>query len=139
MTTATDTTQAILQELLGRLARFEPAPVAELFADTVDWDVPGDERVPWTGRRSTRDEVEAYFESLWSLCDTSQTDNEVSHVLVDGADAVVLGAFTQTIRATGRRFTTPVAVHITVDDGRITRLHLYEDSHAVARAYADEG
>ena len=73
------------------------------------------------------------------MCDTSQADTSISHVLVDGADAVVLGVFTRTIRATGRRFASAAAVHITVDDdGLITRLRLYEDSHAVARAYAHQ-
>lgn len=129
-------TRATLAELMGRLSQFEPEHAAELFAETVDWDVPGDTRVPWTGARTSRDEVAAYFRTLWSVCDTAQTDNAVSQVLVDGADAVVLGVFTQTIRATGRRFSTPVALHITVDDGLITRLRMYEDSHAVAGAYA---
>jgi ketosteroid isomerase-like protein len=134
---STETTRATLHELLSRLGRFEPEPVAALFADTVDWDVPGDERVPWTGTRSSRDEVAAYFRTLWSVCDTAQADTAVSQMLVDGADAVVLGVFKQTIRATGRRFSTPVALHITVADGVITRLRMYEDSHAVARAYAE--
>jgi hypothetical protein len=58
----------------------------------------------------------------------------VSQVLVDGADAVVLGAFTQTIRATGRRLSTPVALH--VDDSLVTWLRVHEGSHAVAGAYA---
>jgi uncharacterized protein len=131
-------TRATLAELLNRLSRFEPEPVAELFAETVDWDVPGDERVPWTGRRSSRDEVAGYFETLWSVCDTAQANNAVSQLLVDGADAVVLGVFTQTIRASGRRFSTPVALHVTVEDGLITHLRLYEDSYTVARAYADQ-
>jgi ketosteroid isomerase-like protein len=131
-------TRATLHQLLSRLSRFEPQGVAELFAETVDWEVAGDERVPWTGARSSRDEVAAYFDTLWSVCDTAVAENTVSQVLVDGSDAVVLGVFAQTIRATGRRFSTPVALHITVsDDGLITRLRLYEDSHAVARAYAD--
>jgi hypothetical protein len=64
------------------------------------------------------------------VCDTANTDNAVSQVLVD----VVLGAFTQTIRATGRRFSTPVALH--VDDRLVTWLRVHEDSHAVAGAYA---
>jgi uncharacterized protein len=135
MTTTTETTRATLQELVSRLGRFEPNGVAELFAETVDWDVPGDERVPWTGARSRRDEVGAYFTTLWSACDTTQTDNTVSQVLVDGADAVVFGVFSQTIRATGARFSTPVAVHVTVADGLITRLRIYEDSYAVSRAF----
>jgi hypothetical protein len=66
---------------------------------------------------------------------TDATTRAESQVLVDGADAVALGASTQTIRATGRRFSTPVALH--VDDRRlVTWLRVHEDSHAVAGAYA---
>jgi uncharacterized protein len=134
---SSENTRATLQELLSRLSRFEPKRVAELFAETIDWEVAGDERVPWTGVRSSRDEVAAYFDTLWSECDTAVAENTVSQMVVDGSDAVVLGVFAQTIRASGRRFSTPVALHITVDDGGlISRLRLYEDSHAIARAYA---
>jgi hypothetical protein len=136
MTTSPATTRATLEEFVSRLSRFEPEPVAALFAETVDWDVPGDARVPWVGARSRRDEVAAYFRTLWSVCDTTQADTAVSQVLIDGPDAVVLGVFTQTIRATGRRFSTLVAVHISVDDGLITRLRIYEDSHEVSNAFA---
>lgn len=136
MTTTAATTRATLEEFVGRLSRFEPEPVAALFAEAVDWDVPGDARVPWVGARSHRDEVAAYFRTLWSVCDTAQAATEVSQVLVDGPDAVVLGVFTQTIRSTGRGFSTPVAVHITVDDGLITRLRIYEDSYLVSNAFA---
>jgi hypothetical protein len=68
------------------------------------------------------------------VCYTVHTDNAVSQVLVDGADAVLLGAFTQTIRATGRRFSTPAAFH--VDDRLVAWLRVHADSHAVAGAYA---
>ncbi|MEN3321654.1 MAG: hypothetical protein V7643_5056 [Mycobacterium sp.] len=64
----------------------------------------------------------------------ADTDNAVSQLLVDGADGVVLGAFTQTIRTIGRRFSTPVALH--VDDRLVTWLRVHEDSHAVSGAYA---
>ena len=136
MTTTTATTRATLEELLGRMGRFEPDSVAALFAENVDWDVPGDGRVPWVGARSRRDEVAAYFRTLWSVCDTAQSDTAVSQVLVDGPDAVVLGVLSQTIRATHRRFSTHVAVHICVEDGLITRLRIYEDSYAVSDAFA---
>jgi hypothetical protein len=65
---------------------------------------------------------------------TDAATRTVSQVLVDGADAVALGAFTQTIRATGRSVSTPVALH--VDDRPVTWLRVHEDSHAVAGAYA---
>ena len=68
---------------------------------------------------------------------TSSETNTVHEVVVDGADAVALGVFAQTVRATGRRLTTPVALHITVgDEGLINWFRLYEDSHAVATAFS---
>jgi uncharacterized protein len=123
-------TRATLAELMSRPSQCEPEHTAEIFGETVAGDVPGATRVPWTGARTSRDEVPAYFSTPWSVCDTANTDNAVSQVLVD----VVLGAFTQTIRATGRRFSTPVALH--VDDRLVTWLRVHEDSHAVAGAYA---
>jgi hypothetical protein len=55
------TTRATLQQLLSRLSRSEPQRVAGPFAETVDWQVAGDERVPWTVARTSRDEVTTYF------------------------------------------------------------------------------
>jgi hypothetical protein len=54
-----------------RLGRFDADAVAKLFAETIDWDVPGATTVPWTGRRSKRHEVADYFMTLWSVCDTA--------------------------------------------------------------------
>lgn len=36
----------------------------------------------------------------------------------------------------GLRFTTPSVLHLVVEDGEITRLHLYEDTLAVDKAFA---
>jgi hypothetical protein len=55
------TTRATLQQLLSRLSRFEPRRVAGPFAETIDWQGAGDERVLSTGPRTSRDEVTTYF------------------------------------------------------------------------------
>jgi ketosteroid isomerase-like protein len=49
---------------------------------------------------------------------------------------LILGTFTHTVAKNGREFTTPSALHLVVEDGRITRLHLYEDTLTVYRAFA---
>jgi hypothetical protein len=59
----------------------------------------------------------------------------ITLVVVDGANAVALGRFAHTIKASGRRFKTAVAMHLTVTDGKINRLHLYEDTLAVAEGF----
>lgn len=60
---------------------------------------------------------------------------QVSAILVDGDDAVVLGTLDKTAKPTGRSYAAAFALHLTVRDGLITRHHVYEDSLAVARAF----
>jgi len=62
--------------------------------------------------------------------------NQIGHIIVDGDEAALFGRFTHTVKSTGRRFTTPVAFHLTVRDGHIERLYLFEDTLAVAQALA---
>ncbi|WP_240323189.1 MULTISPECIES: nuclear transport factor 2 family protein [Amycolatopsis] len=59
-------------------------------------------------------------------------------VLVEGRDAVVLGEIQHTVRATDQPYTARCAVHLTVEDGLITRYHVYEDSLSVAQALAGD-
>ncbi len=47
-----------------------------------------------------------------------------------------MGHLSGTVRATGKSFEGPFALHLTVEDGRITRHHLYENSLSIAEACA---
>jgi ketosteroid isomerase-like protein len=58
----------------------------------------------------------------------------VTRILVDGPHAVVLGEIAQTVRDGGTAYTSPFALYLTVEDGLVTRYHIYEDSLTVARA-----
>ena len=48
---------------------------------------------------------------------------------------VLLAVFTHTAVASGKEFTTPVAMHLMVEGGRIVGMHLYEDTLTVAEAF----
>jgi ketosteroid isomerase-like protein len=50
----------------------------------------------------------------------------------------VLGEIRQTARPTGRAYRARFALHLTVEDGLVTRHHVYEDSLAVAQAFEAE-
>ncbi|WP_433212791.1 nuclear transport factor 2 family protein [Microtetraspora malaysiensis] len=60
----------------------------------------------------------------------------VTRILVDGAHAVVLGELAQTVRGGDIAYTSPFALHLTVEDGLVTRYHIYEDSLTVARVHS---
>lgn len=61
---------------------------------------------------------------------------QISRILVDGPDAVVMGTIANTATRTGTSYLARSALHVTVEDGLVTRHHVYEDSLAVARAWA---
>ncbi|MHA6619128.1 nuclear transport factor 2 family protein [Pseudonocardia sp. DLS-67] len=133
-------TRQTVDELLRRIAAGDPERIAPLFADEVDWklDWPdGDytRTVPWIRHRSTRADAADNFREIGEHHVPGESDARVHVVLVDGADAVVLGEIAHTAKPTGRSYVAAFALHVTVVAGRVTRYHVYEDSLAVARAF----
>ncbi|MGN5381572.1 nuclear transport factor 2 family protein [Streptomyces lasalocidi] len=137
-------TRTVVHELLRRIGEGEPRRIAELYADGCDWrlDWPQDEHgragTPWIRHRATRSDAEAHFRELAAHHVPEQADTAVERILVDGEDAVVLGVIRQTAAPTGRAYTARFALHLTVRGGLVVRHHVYEDSLAVARAFASE-
>ncbi|MGP3534096.1 nuclear transport factor 2 family protein [Microbacterium sp. RD1] len=135
MTTDTTTTRTVAGKFLDALGRQDQDAIQDLFAESIDWYVPGSGTLPWTGRRSRRDEVAAYFSLMWPRYVHGKSEVSLEKTLIDNGDVVFLGTFGHTIAASGRQFTTPVAMHLVVEDGEITVLHLYEDTLTVAEAF----
>lgn len=147
----TDHTRAVVADLMARIAAGDPDRVAELFAEPVDWQLtwpvgrlppvvaPGGGptvAVPWIRPRRTRADVADHFRSLRAHHVPDLDRTTVTRILVDGADAVVLGHIAQTPRHNGVGYTSPFALHLTVDAGLVTRYHVYEDSLTVLHAFA---
>ncbi|MEU0485791.1 nuclear transport factor 2 family protein [Streptosporangium sp. NPDC006013] len=135
-------TRATLEELLRRIGEGDPEAVAALYAEEVDWqlDWPADEHggaIPWIRYRSVRAEVAEHFREIAVGHVPELASVEVTKILVDGADAVVMGTIVNTARSTGKGYRARFALHVTVENGLVTRHHVYEDSLSVARAFAD--
>jgi ketosteroid isomerase-like protein len=133
-------TRTTVDEMLRRIAAGDPEKLAELYADEVDWllDWPdGDytRLLPWIRHRSTRAGVADHFRLIAQHHVPGESAASIRAILVDGADAVVLGELVNTAKPTGKRYVAVFALHVTVEGGLITRHHVYEDSLAVARAF----
>ncbi|MGP4115423.1 nuclear transport factor 2 family protein [Streptomyces sp. 4N509B] len=139
--TTPETTRAVVEELLRRIGQGDPEHIAEMYAERVEWklDWPQAEHgrgaTPWIRHRRARADVAAHFRELAEHHVPGQAGTEIERVLVDGGDAVVLGEIRQTARRTNRAYRARFALHLTVEDGRVTRHHVYEDSLAVAQAF----
>ncbi|GAA3742564.1 nuclear transport factor 2 family protein [Plantactinospora mayteni] len=131
-------TRATVEELLRRIGAGDPDRTAALYAETVDWKVNWPEQthpaVPWIRPRASRADVVDHHRTLAANSVPGQGSAAIDRILVDGRDAVVIGETAQTVRATGKRFSTRFALHLTVEEGLIVRHHVYEDSLAVALA-----
>ena len=131
MATDTQTSRTVAEKFVERLGRQDPDGIQELF----DWHVPGSDALPWTGRRTRREEVAPRFTTMWPHFARGRSKVVLERVIVDGGDVMLLAVFTHTVRAGGKEFTTPTAMHLVVEDSRIVRMHLYEDTLTVAEAF----
>jgi uncharacterized protein len=134
-------TRAVIEDLLGRIGTGDPDLIAQAYAEKVDWrlDWPEDEHgadVPWIRDRRSRHDVADHYRALAEYHDPALAGVEIDRILVDGDDAVVIGTLTNTLRHNGAAYRAHFALHLTVQDGLVTRHHVYEDSLAVARAWA---
>ncbi|MHC3471039.1 nuclear transport factor 2 family protein [Streptomyces sp. 7R007] len=138
MTTDTQTSRAVTEQFVERLGRQDQDGIQDLFAADIDWYVPGNDALPWTGRRTRREDVAAYFTTMWPHFVPGKSKVVLERIIVDGGDVMLLGVFTHTVAATGREFTTPSAMHLVVEGGEIVRMHLYEDTLSVDQAFSTD-
>ncbi|MEV6166103.1 nuclear transport factor 2 family protein [Streptomyces sp. NPDC052052] len=138
-------TRAVVEELLHRIGAGYPESIAQMYAEQVDWklDWPeaehGRAATPWIRHRSTRADAAAHFRDLAEHHAPERAATEIERIFVDGRDAIVLGEIRQTARSTGRAYRARFALHLTVENGLVTRHHVYEDSLAVTQAFDAKG
>ena len=129
-----EATRAVVQEFLAARLAGDTERLVAIFADEVDWQLAENPAVPWIRPRSTAAECAAQFNDLMQHTVPDLARASIDAFLVDDTDAVLMGHLSGTVRATGKSFEGPFALHLTVEGGRITRHRLYEDSLSIAEA-----
>ncbi|MEU2673683.1 nuclear transport factor 2 family protein [Streptomyces sp. NPDC007164] len=129
-----DATRATVQKFLELRLAGDTEALTALFADEVDWLLAENPAVPWIRPRSTAAECASQFAELTDHTVPEDARASIDTFLVDGTDAVLLGHLAGTVRATGKSFEGPFALRLTAEGGRITRLHLYENSLSISQA-----
>jgi ketosteroid isomerase-like protein len=131
---APEATRAVVQAFLEARMAGDTGRMVELFADDVDWLLAENPAAPWIRPRRTGAECAAQSADLAAHTVPEDSRATLDTFLVDGADAVLMGHLSGTVRATGKSFEGPFALRLTVEEGRITRHHLYENSLSIAEA-----
>src|SRR5688572_4041813 len=93
-------TQTIADDFLKWLSLRKLEPLMQLFADKVDWFVPGDEeKAEWLGRRNNKEEIEIFFRQLWA--NTEPLAANIEFVFTNEDRAIIAGSFTTKMLRTG--------------------------------------
>ena len=124
----------LAQEFLGRMGSgAEPAEIAKLFSESVEWEIAGDTGVlPWIGRKSGRAAITDFVNDSRGMIERISFD--VLDILAGDKRAVILGSLESKLKRTGKIIKTDFAMVLTVANGEIVRFQMLEDSFAVAQA-----
>jgi ketosteroid isomerase-like protein len=129
----TDTTRAVVNQLLERLGQGDIAGLVGLFAPDAHWEIPGEPDIaPWVGTRKTH-EIADFFRTMGEH--TKRELFDIDRIVVEGPHAILIGRARVAVRTTRKIIDIPFAIDIIVNpEGQISRYYMFEDSLCVARA-----
>ncbi|MDQ1422078.1 MAG: uncharacterized protein QOJ52_4040 [Acidimicrobiaceae bacterium] len=127
-------TLRVAQEFLRRMGSdAEPAEIAKLFSETVEWEIAGDTGIlPWIGHKSGLGAITDFVRDSRAMLE--RISFEVHDILASDKRAVILGSLASKLKRTGKIVTTDFAIILTVSNDEIVRFQMLEDSFAVSQA-----
>ena len=99
-------TRTTVNEFFPGLGVMDADGLAALFAETIDWYVPGPKALPSTGHRQRRAQVPEYFQTVWSHFHTEQAKVNLDQLMIEGEDFVKASAITN-LQTVGRHLARP--------------------------------
>lgn len=125
--------QESIQQFLQFLSERNLTELINLFSDTVDWYIPGDEqKAPWLGERKNKQEISDFFELLWK--NTEPVSAKIDHIFNDAENVVITGEFATKMLVTGNIVESLFCIQMRIHNDKIIRYRLLEDSLAVSKA-----
>ena len=124
----------LAQEFLRRMGSgTEPAEIATLFSEHMEWNIAGDTGVlPWIGQKSGRAAITDFVNDSRTMIERISFD--VHDILAGDDRAVILGSLASKLKRTGKIINTDFAIVLTVANAEIVRFQMLEDSFAVSQA-----
>lgn len=127
--------KGVALKLLECIGKQDLQGMKPLFADEIDWFVPGSSDLPWTGRRTRGSQAPEFFAVMWPHYVAGKSSANIQDVVSDEKNVFITGTFSHVIELSGRSFTTPIVLHLKVENGKIRYLQLYEDTLLISQAY----
>ena len=128
-----DNVNKVVQDFLKYLGERNLTELTQLFSETVDWYIPGDEtKATWLGIRNTRQEVSDFYELLWK--NTQPVSANIDNIFADEENAVIVGEFSTKMVKTNNILNSLFCIQMRIQDNKIVRYRLLEDSFKVSKS-----
>ena len=122
-----------VQEIYAAFGRGDIPAILNVVSPDVQWVNAGPAEIPYAKQRRGLAEVEDFFQTLYATVEPEEF--EPKEYFAQGDRVLVLGRWSGRSKATGRHFDSPWAMAWTLQDGKVTSFHSYEDTAAVAAAF----
>lgn len=124
----------VVQSVFEAFGRGDVPALLALIDEEAEWVAPGPDSVPYFGERRGREGAAEFFKHLGS--DVEFESFEPGDFIAEGERVVVLGRERGRVRRTGKRFDNDWALVFTVRGGRVAGFRIYENTAAIAGAFA---
>ena len=124
---------SLIRSLYDAFGRGDAQFILDRLASDVEWTLEGPAIIPFAGRRKGVAQVAQYFEALAATQTAQMLSPE--QLIGQGDQVAMIGRYSATVKATGKRIDTPVAHFFTLRDGKIARYLNLIDTASTADAY----
>jgi len=123
----------LVQHVYENLKVGDIKALLNLLSDSIEWELPEIENVPFAGKHRGHEQMGQFFASLVDAQEVQHFDP--SEFIAQGDKVVALGHYAWRVKSTGREFGGNFAHVFTVHDGKVVRFHEYMDTAAAAAAH----
>jgi uncharacterized protein len=108
-----------VQGLYAAFGRGDIAAIMAMLADDVVWESEGPAIISFTGTRRGKTETLGFFQALGA--DHVNPQLTISDYVASGDTVMTLGRYAATMKATGKKFDSPIAHYWKFRDGKVIR------------------
>jgi ketosteroid isomerase-like protein len=124
----------VVQSIFEAFGRGDVPGVLSHLSEDVTWKAPGPEVIPYFGDRRGHEGATEFFVQLGTTVDFEHF--EPGAFVAEGERVVVLGRERGRVKRTGKTFDNEWALVFLFDGGKVTGFQCYENTAAIAEAFA---
>ncbi len=128
---------ATVQGLYAAFGRGDVPAILEKLADDVVWESEGPAILAFTGVRHGKAEAKGFFDALGA--NHADPQLTITEYVASGDIVMTIGRYAATMKATGKKFDTPIAHYWKFRDGKVVRYIGFANTAAAVEALQPSG